>query len=813
MKKIGFGKKLVVFDGGMGTMLQQMGMTPGLSPEAFMLDHPEIVTEIHRRYVASGCDVITSNTFGASRSKLSEYHLQDRIEQINSTAIECARKAASDSTWIAGSIGPSGQLLQPMGTATMEELQHMFTEQARILKDSGVDFVIIETMGDLGELIAAVRACVSLGVPFIPSMTFDTHLRTLSGSSPEAFAVTMEPYQPLAIGTNCGMGPDYMFEVVRRLCSVTSIPVLAQPNAGLPEFVNGKTQFSLGPIGFADLMHQVVAAGASALGGCCGTTPDHISAMTSAIAGAEIKSQVPIHGVRFASRSDTVIIGDGFPFAIIGERLNPTGRKKLSSLLSNGDFSMVREDARRQVDAGAVILDVNMGVPDQPEDQLMHRAIEELQTVVPNTPLAIDSMSFSAIEAGLKAVIGRPLVNSINGEEERLDRLLPLVKTYGANFIALAMDSKGIPEDATARIRIAEKILRRAEELGIDRSRVLVDCLVFTVGSQPHQPLETLKAITKVQSELGCATILGVSNVSFGLPGRDAISSVYLAMALQAGLHAGIINPLSTHMMQSVRAGELLLNRDQGARKYVAFQEIAAQKEVISSAKSRSADPVRVNKTDVTGLNWLSAQAIIEGNRDQIRDVIGSELASGQRPDQILKESLIPAIAYVGERYGAGVMYLPQLILAGETMKIAVNHLRPMLKDVEGNLLHGTKIVIGTVAGDIHDIGKNIVAVVLENQGFDVIDLGKDVSSERFLRAIEEHQVPFAGLSALMTTTMPSMRKTVQLLKSRCPDIKILVGGAVVTQRFADEIGADGYASEAVGAGALARRMLDAKNK
>ncbi len=809
--KLEFGKKLVFFDGAMGTMLQQTGMQPGMSPERYMLEHPDRVTDVHRRYIDAGADVLTTNTFGANRIKLGEYRLESEIERINRLAVQCAREAARDTTRLAGSIGPSGLLLKPMGSATFDELKAVFGEQAQILMRAGVDFVIIETMGDLGELLAAIHACLDTGVSFIPSMSFDTHLRSLSGSTPESYAVTVEPYEPLAIGVNCGLGPDIMVEVIRRMSVETSLPLLAQPNAGLPQLIDGVTQFELHPVEFADQMRRMIETGAAALGGCCGTTPDHIAAMTQSWRDANILRQTPDFAVRFSARAGIVRTGDGMPFTVIGERINPTGRKKLSSQLAERDFSMVRTDARKQIEAGAMILDVNMGVPGQQEDLLMAHAVEEVQAISPATPLSIDSMSIGAIEAGLKTVIGRPLLNSINGEDERIEALLPLVKRYGANFIALAMDSAGIPEDATARIRIAEKIVRKAEAMGIDRSRILIDCLVFTVGSQPHQPNETLKAVERVRKDLGCATILGVSNVSFGLPNRDAISSTYLAMALRAGLSAGIINPLSISMMQGLRAGELLLNRDPGARRYVSFQE-HAEAAAPTPQPAKSIAPVMSSDRSHTVLS-SAAQAVVDGDKDRVCRLIDEELAAGVEPARLLEESLIPAIAKVGAQYGAGIVFLPQLILAGETMKVAVGHLRPRLKESGSQVLHGTKIILGTVAGDIHDIGKNIVSVVLENHGFDVIDLGKDVSADRFVNCVEESRANIVGLSALMTTTMPAMRETVFLLKERFPSIRILVGGAVVTRRFSEEIGADGYAADAVAAGDLARTMAGLPGK
>ncbi len=792
-------------DGAIGTMAQTRGLPLGRPPEELNLTHPETIMEIHRDYLIAGAHIITTNTFGATRVKLAQFGLDRHFEEINRAGVALARKIAGDAALVAASIGPTGELLQPMGILSLEDAQKIYSDQIAILKSEGADFCMIETMGDLGELLAAVRACCSLNFPFMASMSFDANLRSLSGSSPEVAAVCMEPYFPLAIGSNCGLGPSVMISVVKRYAEVTHLPILVQPNSGLPQFRDGKTEYDVCPGIFSEFAVELAQAGASIIGGCCGTTPDHISKAAHAL-----KSIVPVQrhaamDVRFAARSGIVEIGFNRPFGIIGERINPTGRKTLAKQLASDDFSMARDEARKQVEMGASLLDVNVGIPDVDESRLMARLIAVIQGFLPDVPLSIDSNDPETLRAGLNTVIGRPLLNSISGESQRLDELLPIVKEFGTNFIALAIDEKGIPDNWQARMAIIQRILQRAEEMGIQRNRILVDCLVLTVASQPHQPMETLQAVEMVRKEFGCATILGISNISFGLPQRHIISSTFLAMAIQAGLTAGIVNPLSVRMMETIRSGDLLKNRDHGAKKYISFVDSV----VTEMTKTESMhEPMPTTDRIVEASHRLDrvSLAIMDGNKENISDLIMDLIHNGESPEQVLSSAMIPAIQEIGQRYGHGEVYLPQLILAGETMREGVHVLRPLLKTSESSL-HATPVILGTVSGDIHDIGKNIVSIVLENHGFSVIDLGKDVEQERFEDAIRSHRARLVGLSALMTTTLPAMAKTVAYLKSRFPEVAIMVGGAVLTQTFAKRIGADGYAKDAVTAGLLAAQL------
>ncbi|MBN1296669.1 homocysteine S-methyltransferase family protein [bacterium] len=821
-------QRIVIGDGGLGTLLQQRGLKAGHPPESMLLDCPEEVEAVHRLYIHAGADFVTTNSFGGSRPKLAQHGLENAFIEINRRAVFVARHAAGDSAYVAASIGPTGELLQPMGTLTMEELVGFFLDQVRVLNDAGADFAILETMGDIGELQAAARACFIEGLPFMASMTYDDRGRSLAGATPHVTVAAIEPYQPLAIGTNCGMGPDGMVARVEEYVRHTHVPVLAQPNAGLPELDHtGRTVFRLGPDAFAEKAVALVRAGASLVGGCCGTTPEHIVALRRAVDGERAIPRKADSSVRFAARSGVVEVGYGHPFRVVGERINPTGRKKLSQQLATGDFNQVKQDARAQVARKAHILDINVGVPGVDESTLMVQTIAEIQGVLPEIPVSIDSNHPDALIRGLRNVVGRPLLNSINGEENRLITLLPVVRETGANFIALAMDESGIPADAAARMAIIRRIIDRAEALGISRNRILVDCLVFTVGSQPHQARETLEAIRRVRKELGCATILGVSNVSFGLPNRAVLSSTFLAMALHAGLDAGIINPLSDRMMETLTAAELLLNRDPGARNYVALMEELSSREAVDAGSRpmhRTTGPATSDVPHTDGRSAgpsspgsLAADAdapsavytmVIEGDKSGVITAIDSLLAHSVAPQDVLSRHLVPAIEEVGRRYGSGACYLPQLILAGETMRAGVARLRPMLAASPGEALHQTPCVLGTVSGDIHDIGKNIVAIVLENHGFKVIDLGKNVSREAFAEAVHAHRAPVAGLSALMTTTMPAMEETVKYLHETCPGIRVMVGGAVVNKRFSERIGADGYAREAVEAGSLAMQLI-----
>jgi len=804
-------ERILIGDGAIGTLLQQRGLKAGMAPESMLLNAPEEVEAVHRLYVEAGADMVTTNSFGGSRPKLAQHGLENQLVEINRRAVDVARKVAGDRVFVAASIGPTGELLKPMGSMSMDQLVEIYIEQVRPLLQAGADFAILETMGDIGELQAAARACFLEGLSFMASMTFDMTGRSLAGSTAEIAAITIEPYQPLAIGTNCGMGPRDMVNRVLEYAAATAVPVLAQSNAGLPELVGNKTVFRLTPEKFAERSVKLVEAGAAIVGGCCGTTPDHIKALKKAVNGLKPQVRKATTDVRFASRSGIAIAGNNNSFCMIGERINPTGRKILSKLLKKEDFSRVRKDAQLQVARGANILDINMGVPDTNEPELMVKAINSIQGLLPEIPLSIDSNDPETLVAGMHEVIGRPLMNSINGEESRIHRLMPIVHETGANFIALAMDEKGIPEDAEARMKIIRRIINHAESLGITRDRILVDCLVFTVGSQPHQPRETLETVKRVRQELGCGTILGVSNVSFGLPRRAVISSTFLAMSLQAGLTAGIINPLSDRMAETLAASELLLNRDAGARKFVRSME-AIQLRQDEKKKTIAEKPVkdvkRVKQSSLKSEGSPVRNAVLEGDKEGVIVNI-DELLNHQAPGKILADELVPAIEEVGRKYGAGEIYLPQLIMAGEAMRAGVNRIRPLLKEDKAAALHGTPVIIGTVNGDVHDIGKNIVSIVLENHGFKVIDLGKNVDMETFVEAVKKHEAPVVALSALMTTTMPAMEETVNTLHDECSGVKVMVGGAVVTRAFADRIHADGYAKEAIEAGSLAKMLAE----
>ena len=801
--------QIVIADGGLGTLLQEMGLANGQLPELLNLEKPEWVLKAHQLYYKAGARIITTNSFGANAFKLSQFGLKCETSQINIKAAYIARQAIGHDAYVAGSVGPTGVLLRPMGNATVEDLEQAFKEQISALLKGGVDLIILETMSDLGEMLAAARICRRLKAPFICSMTYNENLVSLSGSSPQVIAATMEAFEPIAIGSNCGMGPGMMKNIVQSYVSHTHIPILAEPNAGLPELIDRKTVFTMTPDEFAARAEEIVQAGAAIIGGCCGTKPDHIALLSKLFAERKVQLRKPNPSVRFTSRTGIVSVGPEQPFCIVGERINPTGRKKLTSQLIEMDFTNARRDAKEQVSAGAGLLDINVGVPNIDESVLMVSLIEEIQTLLPQIPLSVDSNNPEVLTRALSHVVGRPLLNSVNGEKARMDAILPVISETGANFIALAMDEKGIPENCDSRIRIIKKILKRAENYGIARNRILVDCLVFTVGSNPEQAVETLKAISIVKSELGCATVLGVSNVSFGLPRRAVLSSTFLAMALVSGLDAGIINPLSGRMMENLRAAELLLNRDPGGRNYVNLMSILEDKNSKSKTKVRTLGKAQSQSDQLNNKETTTdpiALAILEGDKQNIVRLIIDDLQTGASAEELLKTKLVPSIQEVGRKFGSGEIYLPQLILAGETMKLAVSHLKKQLKSGQFTL-HNTVFLIGTVEGDIHDIGKNIVGIVLENQGFRVIDLGKDVTETMFIDAIKKYDAKIVGLSALMTTTMPAMESTVKKIKAEFKDVKVIVGGAVVTKVFSESISADGYAKDAVEAGVVASKL------
>ncbi|GAB6157815.1 homocysteine S-methyltransferase family protein [Desulfotomaculum varum] len=790
-------KEILVVDGAMGTLLQQRGLPAGWCPEEWNLSRPAAVQEVHELYLAAGADIITTNTFGAIRLKLADYGLDHLVREINLAAVSLAREAARPcGAMVAGSVGPLGKFLQPLGTMTFDEAYEQFYEQCRALVEAGVDLILFETFGDIGEMRAALIAAADAGpIPVVASFTFDETGRTFTGTDPETAAVVVERLGVSAIGVNCSVGPRELVPVVQQLTQSTNLPVLVSPNAGMPEMVEGRTVFRETPAAMAEYAARFVAFGASLLGGCCGTTPEHIKAIQQSVKGLSLKERRRDFGLRVASRVKTVTVHPQAMPVAIGERLNPTGKKALQAEIREGKTEITRRDALAQVAAGAAILDVNVGVGGVDQVAAMERAVHAVQVLV-DAPLCIDSTDPAVIEQALKIYHGKAIINSVNGEEKSLQTILPLAKRYGAALIGLTLDEGGIPATAEERLAVARRLVERAEAIGIPRNDLMIDCLVLTVSAQPAGVPETLRAISLVKKELGLTTSLGVSNVSFGLPSRGLINAAFFAMALAAGLDAAILNPQEQRMMETLRAAAVLTGRDPQAAGYIAYAQQAAGMQVTPQPTVPAA---------ATPLEVLY-QAVLSGDKDNIITYIENALAEGLSAMEILDKALIPGIEEVGRRYGAGQYFLPQLMMAGETMTKSFARLRPEL--AKGPAKRIGTVILATVKGDIHDIGKNIVSVMLANHGFEVIDLGKNVDNEEIIAAAQQHRAQIIGLSALMTTTMVHMADLIKLVKEQRLNIKVMVGGAAVTAQYAREIGADGYAVDAVEAVSVAKGLL-----
>lgn len=820
-------ERMVILDGAMGTMLQDRGMQPGHCPELYGVENPHTLREIHSLYIEAGSDIIQTNTFGGNAFKLAEYGLEDRADEINAEAVRIARDTARGRAWVAASIGPTGRLLKPMGDCSFDDLYQAFARQIKACQSAGADLISIETMTDLGEMRAAlIAAKTHSDLPVIAHMTFEPGGRSMMGTDPLTALIVLEALQPLAIGANCSGGARELLPVIEQMGKWTNCFLSVEPNAGLPQLINGATVFPDSPEVMAEYAIRLREAGANLIGGCCGTTPEHIQAMARVLRGISPVQRQPKKLMALASRSKHVILGDDQPLAFIGERINPTARKKLAQDIKDGRMHMVMEEARQQVIHGAPILDVNMGVPGIDEAEAMRKAILEIQSAV-DVPLAIDSTNAKAVEEGLKQFVGRPLINSTTGEDKQLNIVLPLAKKYGAAFLGLCLDEKGIPDQAEDRLAIARKIYQRAKEYGLRDEDIFIDTLVKTASAEQAQVMETIKALQMVKSELGVGTVLGVSNVSHGLPAREILNSSYLAMAWAAGVDLPIMNPFDERMMDTTRAAAVLLNRDSGSGRYIekfrdynpAGKAIRHQiceqcniPELLAAQTDSDTPPARhspaASPAIPAGTSQLDRlqEAVLQGNRDGIEALIEEALLQGIDPLAIVNQGLIPGIEKAGELYDQKRYFLPQLMMAAETMKKAFSRVRPLLKEDSGET--GGVVVMATVEGDIHDIGKNIVCVLLENYGFKIVDLGKDVPAADILDAAEKEKADIIGLSALMTTTMPRMAEVIDGLKQRKLSCKVMVGGAVLTEDYAAQIGADAYSEDARAAVAVAQRLL-----
>ena len=788
---IDFGEKIYILDGGMGTMLQEAGMSPDESSAEFGVRNPHILTEIHNKYVDAGSDIIYASTFSINGRRLDKLNmsLQEAVNIVLDAAAaakERAMKLYGREVNVALDIGPVGQLLEPMGTLPFEEALEIFAELVRAGRDKA-DIIAIETMTDLYEVKAAVLAAKeNSDLPVMVSMSFEGNGRTFTGTSLEAMALTLEGLGVDAMGINCSLGPDEIFPMIMKLKTLTSVPVFAKPNAGLPDPSTGA--YAMDADDFAKKMSGFFREGVGILGGCCGTTPEFIEGISKEAGLYETSPQECDRTLSLCSGSNVVKVDH---VTVIGERINPTGKKRLKQALIDEDYDYILSQAMEQIDAGAEILDVNVGVPKLDDVKMLPRVVKKLQSIT-DLPLQIDSGNPEAIEAALRVYNGKAIVNSVNGEEAVMDRILPSVKKYGAAVVGLTLDEKGIPDTAEERFAIAERILTKCLEYGIPRENVIIDCLTLTVSAQQKEVVETLKALRMVKERLGLKTCLGVSNISFGLPARAIINRTFLTMAMECGLDLPIINPNNEDMMASIAAFHVLHNID---RNSVDFIEKYGNVDVISSISSKKEN----NSTDSTKNN---------GNHDvfySIEKGMGSETVSLvkallETEDEmtVVNKYLIPALDRVGQGFEKGTIFLPQMLQAAQAAQAGFDIIKERLANKDQKQVSQGPIIIATVKGDIHDIGKNIVKVIMENYGFEMIDLGKDVSPELIVETVLARDARMVGLSALMTTTLKSMEETIVKVKEAKPDCRIFVGGAVLTADYAEKIGADYYCKDAL---------------
>lgn len=783
----------LLFDGGMGTMLQAAGMKAGALPELLNFEEPQVITDIQRQYVEAGCDVITANTFGANAHKLDG---AATVADVFAAAVACAREAGA--RYVAGDIGPIGALLRPLGTLSFDEAYDLFAEEVRAGVAAGVDLFIIETMTDLAEIKAAVLACrENSDLPVFATMTFEEDGRTFLGTSPEVAAITLDAIGADVLGINCSQGPAELRGLAARMLTVTDKPVMVQANAGLPHVDDdGNTVFDIQAPEYAEAVAGMIADGVSVVGGCCGTTPAHMAALRTLIDNHTPSPRHRKPSMSVTSAQTVVDLPcDGHKIAVIGERINPTGKKKLQAALREGDTGYVLNEAFKQEEAGAHILDVNVGLPGLDEPAVLTKMVEAIQEVT-GLPLQLDTSNPEAMERALRRYNGKPLINSVNGKEESLSAILPLVKKYGGGLVCLALDDNGIPATAEGRVAIAEKIIARAEALGIPRRELLVDGLTMPVSAGGDNAKVTLATLAGAK-KLGVKTALGVSNVSFGLPKRDHLNQAFFTMALYQGLDGAIINPMSAAMMGAFKSYRALLGLDDQCQEYMTYMEnlkeaapapAKAAPAAAPAEGSASAAPPKAENT----LNYSVCKGLKEAAATQAK-----ELAEGGREIlDIINGELVPALDEVGKAFEKGKLFLPQLLMSAEAAKEAFQVLKEYLPATES---HGApQIVLATVKGDIHDIGKNIVKVLLESYRFRVLDLGKDVPPEAIVEAVRAQKIPLVGLSALMTTTAPYMKETIQALHEAGLECKVVVGGAVITQDYADEIKADHYAADAM---------------
>jgi len=777
-----------ILDGASGTLLQKTGMPIGVCPEKWAVQNPGSIIKIQKEYIEKGSEIIYTFTLGGNGLKLKEFGVEDAY-RINRELAALSKKAAGGRAFVAGDIAPTGQLMEPFGMYTFEEIVDVYKEQVKGLLDGGVDLFVIETMMDIQEARAALLAVKeTCDLPVIATMTFERGGHTINGTDPLTALVTLQSLGADAVGCNCSTGPKQMLGIIKKLKPFAKVPLVAKPNAGMPKLVNGVTVFDMGDDEFAGYAEPLIEAGVNLIGGCCGTSPAYISKVSKIVKGRKGKGIVNEGGMLILSSSrKTVTIGRDLPICVIGERINPTGKKKLRDELRKGSMDLVTEYAMDQVDEGAQVLDVNAGVPDIDEAAVLSEITKTLSTMV-QTPLCLDSSSPKALEQALRIYPGRALINSISGEQVKLDKILPVAAKYGAAFILLPLDDNGVPEAAEDRIEIIKKVYGKAKEYGYTKDDILVDGMLMTIASNQNSSLEALKVIKWCNWEFNANTVMGLSNISFGLPERTWINAAFLAMAASHGISSAIMNPGVEVLMHIKRASDALTSKDANSIGYIK-----------TYGENNNGKELRKHQNPLYN-------AIVDGSREEVITCIKAALKEGTPPAELVDNYLIPAITYVGELYQKREYFLPQLIQSAEAMKAAMSFLQPYLETGSSACKKG-RIVLATVKGDIHDIGKNIVGLMLKNYGFEVFDLGKDVPCDVIIDKAREVNADIIALSALMTTTMEEMRIVAERVKSENIPVKIIVGGAAVDQNFAVEIGADAYAADAYAAVKEAERI------
>lgn len=821
----------VILDGATGTNLQMAGMPVGVCPEKWIAEHPDVIVSLQKEYVQAGTDILFAPTFTANRIKLEEYGLADELAAINRKMVELSRQAAGGKALVAGDITMTGRQLYPLGEMPFEELVEVYKEQAKVIAEAGADLFVVETMMSLQECRAAVLAIREVcELPVMVSLTYNEDGRTLYGTDPVTAIVVLQSLGADAVGLNCSTGPEAMLAPVAAMAEYATVPILAKPNAGMPELEDGITVFKTTPEEFALVGRQLAKAGAYLLGGCCGTTPEHIKALKEAVSDVLLPPMnCNKRRILTSERKSVEIKTDGH-FMVIGERINPTGKKKLQAELREGSLNLVRSMALEQEENGADILDINMGMNGIDEKGMMLKTIYEVSSTV-DCPLCIDSSHVDIIEAALRIYPGRALINSISLEKEKFEKLLPIAKKYGAMFILLPLSDEGLPKDSEEKHNIIRVILEEALRIGMDKEDIIVDGLVATIGANPKAALECFETFSYCRNELGLPTACGLSNISFGLPERAYVNTAFLTMAIANGLTMAIANPSQELLMNAAFASDMLLNRQESDIRYIERMNFLSEKyagmergmvpsggksaggvlapSAAGDGKKNTEGSKNTKDGENTGSKTPVYEAVLKGNKAIILEEVKRLLEDGSAPDAVINEQLIPAINEVGQLFDQQKYFLPQLISSANTMKIAIEYLEPLLKREEQE--ERAVIVVATVEGDIHDIGKNLVVLMLKNYGYRVIDLGKDVPAEQIIDTAIKEDAKIIGLSALMTTTMMRMKDVVELKKEKGCAAKVVIGGAAITDSFAAEIGADGYSKDAAECVRLVERLLEEK--